>query len=168
MKRTWTMLAMFLAIALLVQSIRLFIPMIPGPVNMFLIGSLLNGIMVLGIWQTGSRWAAVIGGLLPLGAFVQGQLPIVWMIPVVAAGNMAFILWAGAFRHNSLLYCAPVIKTGILYGGARAVCQLLDLPEAMIALLLFMMSWPQLVTGTVGIVLARKLSRKLPLPTDFL
>ena len=72
MKRTWTLLAMFLALAMLVQSIRLFIPMIPGPVNMFLIGSLLNTIMVLSIWQTGSRWAAMIGGLLPFGAFAQG------------------------------------------------------------------------------------------------
>ncbi|MBQ1867628.1 hypothetical protein [Selenomonas sp.] len=162
MKRTWTLLAMFLALAMLVQSIRLFIPMIPGPVNMFLIGSLLNTIMVLSIWQTGSRWAAMIGGLLPFGAFAQGQLPIIWMIPVVAGGNMAFTLWAGAFRQSRLLYLAPVVKTVILYGGTLAVLRLIHLPEAMIAVLLFMMSWPQLVTGTVGIVLARKMSRRIP------
>lgn len=161
MNRTWTMLAMFLAIALLVQSIRLVIPMIPGPVNMFLIGSLLNTVMMLSIWHTDSRWAAVIGGVLPLGAFVQGQLPIVWMIPVVAGGNIVFTLWAGFFRHSRLLYLAPVVKAALLYSGTMIVGQLLELPEAMMAIMLFMMSWPQLVTGMVGIFLARKISTKI-------
>ncbi len=161
MKQSWTVLAMFLAIALLVQSIRLVIPMIPGPVNIFLIGSLLNAVMVLSIWHTGSCWAAVIGGVLPLGAFVQGQLPIVWMIPVVAGGNIAFTLWTGIFRYSSLLYLAPVVKTAILYGGTLAVWQLLELPQAMMGILLFMMSWPQLVTGMVGIFLARKMNLRI-------
>ena len=162
MKRTWTVLAMFLAIALLVQSIRLVIPMIPGPVNMFLIGSLLNAIMVLGIWHTGSRWAVVIGGVLPWAAFLQGQLPIVWMIPVVAGGNMMYTLWTGIFRHNGLLYLAPVVKMAILYAGTLVVLHGIELPAAMIAVLLFMMSWPQLVTGMVGILLAKKMSRRFP------
>jgi hypothetical protein len=41
------------------------------------------------------------------------------------------------------------------------VGQLLELPEAMMAIMLFMMSWPQLVTGMVGIFLARKISTKI-------
>ena len=85
-------LAMFLALAFLLQSLRLLMPMIPGPVNMFLIGSLLNMVMALAIWRTRTRWAAIIGVLLPIGAFFQGQLPVAPMIPVVAAGNAFFTL----------------------------------------------------------------------------
>ena len=40
--KKWINLALLLAVAFLLQSIRLIIPMVPGPLNMFLIGSLLN------------------------------------------------------------------------------------------------------------------------------
>ncbi|SFT48991.1 hypothetical protein SAMN02910356_00756 [Selenomonas sp. GACV-9] len=153
---------MFLAIAFLFQSLRLLLPMIPGPVNMFLIGSLLNTVMVLSIWYTKNYWAAVIGGLLPLGAFFQGQLPIAWMVPVVAWGNMALIVWAGAFRHKRLLYLGPVVKMVLLYGGTQWVLQMMKIPEPMQVVMLFMMSWPQLVTAMIGIVLAKQILQKYP------
>ena len=162
LQNTWTKIALFLAIALLFQSIRLLMPMIPGPVHMFLIGSLLNAVMVLAIWHTGSRWAAVIGALLPVGAFLQGQLPLVLLLPVVAAGNVLYMLWAARWQQSCAVYLGPVIKAASLYAGTAAVIQLTDLPSQVAAVLLFMMSWPQFVTGTVGIVLARKMSQKLP------
>ena len=49
--KKWINLALLLAVAFLLQSIRLIIPMVPGPLNMFLIGSLLNMVMVLAIWH---------------------------------------------------------------------------------------------------------------------
>lgn len=161
MRRQWIILAMFLAIALMVQSIRLFIPMIPGPVNMLWIGSLLNMVMVLSIWKTGSRWAAIIGALLPIGAFLQGQLPIVLMMPVVACGNSVFTIWAGFFRRSWLLYLGPFVKAAILYGGTAMVVRAMELPEAVTAMLLVMMSWPQILTGTIGILLAQRVSHKI-------
>ena len=96
-------LAMFLAIAFLLQSLRLLLPMIPGPVNIFFVGSLLNMVMALAIWRTQTRWAAMIGLLLPIGAFFQGQLPIAPMIPVVAIGNAVFTLAADAQLRPSRL-----------------------------------------------------------------
>ena len=42
MERSWLHLALFLALAVLLQGLRLFLPMIPGPVQMFFIGSLLK------------------------------------------------------------------------------------------------------------------------------
>lgn len=161
MQKVWIKLAMFLAIALLFQGIRLMIPMIPGTVNMFLIGSLLNTVMVLGIWCTGSRWAGMIGILLPLGAFVQGQLPVVLMIPVVAAGNAIYILLAGKWQDSGLVYVSSFVKAAVLYAGTLAAVRILDLPAPVSAMLLFMMSWPQIVTGTIGILLAKRVFRYL-------
>ena len=162
LQNTWIRIALLLAIALLFQSIRLLMPMIPGPVNMFLIGSLLNAVMVLAAWHTGSRWAAVIGLLLPVGAFLQGQLPLVLMLPVVAAGNVIYMLVAAHWQHSRAVYLTPVIKAIVLYAGTVAVIRLVDLPPQVAAVLLFMMSWPQLVTGTLGIILARRILCRLP------
>lgn len=161
MQKVWIKLAMFLAVALVFQSIRLIMPMIPGPVNMFLIGSLLNTVMVLSIWCTGSPWAAVIGILLPLGAFMQGQLPVVLMIPVVALGNAVYILLAGKFKQSKLIYISPLVKATLLYGGTWLVVNTIGLPATVSGMILFMMSWPQIVTGAIGLFLANKVYKYL-------
>lgn len=64
------------------------------------IGSLLNAVMILSIWQTGSCRACIIGLILPVGAFLQGQLPLVLMIPVIALGNICYMVWAHVFRRS--------------------------------------------------------------------
>lgn len=161
MQKVWIKLAMFLAVAFVFQSIRLIMPMIPGPVNMFLIGSLLNTVMVLSIWCTGSHWAAVIGILLPLGAFMQGQLPVVLMIPVVALGNAVYILLAGKFKQSKLVYISPLVKAALLYGGTWLVVNTIGLPATVSGMILFMMSWPQIVTGAIGLFLANKVYKYL-------
>ena len=161
MQKVWIKLAMFLAVAFVFQSIRLIMPMIPGPVNMFLIGSLLNTVMVLSIWCTGSPWAAVIGILLPLGAFMQGQLPVVLMIPVVALGNAVYILLAGKFQQSKLVYISPLVKAVLLYGGTWLVVNTIGLPASVSGMILFMMSWPQIVTGAIGLFLANKVYKYL-------
>lgn len=161
MQKVWIKLAMFLAVAFVFQSIRLIMPMIPGPVNMFLIGSLLNTVMVLSTWCTGSPWAAVIGILLPLGAFMQGQLPVVLMIPVVALGNAVYILLAGKFKQRKLVYISPLVKAALLYGGTWLVVNTIGLPVPVSGMILFMMSWPQIVTGAIGLFLANKVYKYL-------
>ena len=161
MQKVWIKLAMFLAVALVFQSIRLIMPMIPGPVNMFLIGSLLNTVMVLSIWCTDSPWAAVIGILLPLGAFMQGQLPVVLMIPVVALGNAVYILLVGKFKRSKLVYASPLVKAVLLYGGTWLVVNTIGLPPPVSGMILFMMSWPQIVTGAIGLFLANKVYKYL-------
>ena len=157
-------LAMFLAIAFLLQSLRLLLPMIPGPVNIFFVGSLLNMVMALAIWRTQTRWAAMIGLLLPIGAFFQGQLPIAPMIPVVAIGNAVFTLAADALSSDRRAYLAPFLKVAILFVGTQFILLLFDLPAPMAKLLTFMMSWPQVVTGCLGIFFAKVLLHRLPDP----
>ena len=156
MQRVWIKLAMFLAVALVFQSIRLIMPMIPGPVNMFLIGSLLNTVMVLSIWCTNSRWTGIIGIILPLGAFMQGQLPVVLMIPVAV-----YILLSGRWQQSRLLYLSPFAKALILYAGTLSVLHIIDLPAPVSGMILLMMSWPQIITGTIGLLLAKRVFKYL-------
>lgn len=158
--KIWVYLAFFLALALVIQSIRLVIPL-PGPVNMFFIGSLLNAVMALAAYETASNRATVIGAVLPLGAYLQGQLPIVVMIPVVACGNMAYILWVRRFGKSPLVWAGPIVKAALLYGGTLLAISLIALPQALAGVLSFMMSWPQIVTGTLGLILARLVRARL-------
>ena len=88
--KTYIYAAFFLAFALLLQSLRLIFPMVPPPVTMFVIGSLINMILILSILVTKNPWIAAIGLILPFTAFLQGQLPIVLMVPVVAIGNTIY------------------------------------------------------------------------------
>ena len=55
----------------------------------------------------------------------------------------------------------PFLKGALLYGGALLVIRLLALPDRAACLLAFMMGWPQLVTGALGILLARLLTGRL-------
>lgn len=154
-------LASFLALALVLQSIRLVVPL-PGPVNMFFIGSLLNAVMILSIWQTRSYRACIIGLILPMGAFLQGQLPLVFLIPVIGLGNACFMAWVYRFRRSrAALFAGPLVKAGILYGGTNIVLAIVALPDVVGQTLSLMMSWPQVVTGCVGIVLAGIVWRRL-------
>ncbi len=151
----------FLALAVIFQGIRFVFPMIPGPVNIFLIGSLVNMCLMLAVWTTESYWAAIIGMFLPVIAFFQGMLPVVLMIPVVGFGNALYAILGKRMQRNRLLWCVPFVKAAVLYIGTCAVTLLLVLPERIAAMLSFLMSWPQIITGFAGIVLARTILRRI-------
>ncbi len=149
--------ALFLSIAIAVQSLRILFPMIPGPVNMFLIGSLVNAILIVAMCVTQKGWTAAIGLFLPLVAFLQGHLPVAPMIPVVGIGNALFALLVWRFWQRRIVWLAAFLKAGFLYTGTLLVVSMLGLPDALAALLSFMMGWPQIITGCLGIFIARLL-----------
>ena len=158
----WVELSLFLAVALLLQNARLLFPLLPAPANQFLIGGLLHLVMALSIFRTKSPWAAAVGVLLPISAFLSGYLLVAAMIPVIAAGNVVYILLVGRWQKSSLIFLVPVLKALLLFTGAQGVIYFLSLPPPLAGMLSFMMSWPQIVTGTAGILAARSLSARLP------
>ena len=160
--KIWVELSLFLAVALLLQNARLLFPLLPAPANQFLIGSLLHLVMALSIFRTKSPWAAAVGVLLPISAFLSGYLLVAAMIPVIAAGNVVYILLVGRWQKSSLIFLVPVLKALLLFTGAQGVIYFLSLPPPLAGMLSFMMSWPQIVTGTAGILAARSLSARLP------
>ena len=160
--KIWVELSLFLAVALLLQNARLLFPLLPAPANQFLIGGLLHLVMALSIFRTKSPWAAAVGVLLPISAFLSGYLLVAAMIPVIAAGNVVYILLVGRWQKSSLIFLVPVLKALLLFTGAQGVIYFLSLPPPLAGMLSLMMSWPQIVTGTAGILAARSLSARLP------
>jgi len=159
--RFYVYLAFFLALGLLCQGLRFLLPMLPPPVELFLVGTLVNTVLVMAVAVTHRPAASVIGLVLPITAFFQGHLAILPMVPVVGLGNMVFAWLAGRFLERRRVWAVPFLKGALLYGGALLVIRLLALPDRAAGLLAFMMGWPQLVTGALGILLARVLLRRL-------
>lgn len=164
-KRNWEIYiyaAFFLAIAVLLQSLRLLMPMIPGPVNMFLIGSLVNMTLVMAVVYTGKVQLAALGLLLPCIAFFQGALPLVLMIPVVGIGNLLYAAIVFWLWKKPAVYMAAFLKAGALTAGTWLVLLAVQVPGKMGTALSFMMGWPQIITGILGILLAKYLLQRLP------
>ena len=144
----WVRGAMLLAVGLVLQALRLVIPM-PPMWTVFVVGTLVNMVLVLAARTVGLWPSVMIAVLLPVMAYFQGQLPLPFLIPVVAVGNLVIII------------AAPLFKTFILYCSSLFVLWLVAVPEKLALFILFIMGWPQMITGILGLVLAYKLHKRI-------
>lgn len=152
--------AVLLALALLAQSLRLLAPL-PPLAGMFVIGSLVNAVLLLTAVYSGRVTAVAVGVMLPFAAFLQGQLPAPVFIPGVAAGNAVFACFGQFFWRRGALYFAPFLKAGVLYIGAWAALRVAELQPGAAKAVSALMSWPQIVTAFCGILLARALAERV-------
>ena len=153
MDKTLVRGAMLIALTVVLQSLRLFIPL-PPMASMFFIGTLVNMMLAVIV-----RLAGLKPVLLPFFAYLQGQLPIPLLIPVVIGGNTVFVLichWA--WQRGLML--APLAKTICMFTSSLVLLKVLALPEKMVFAIGFMMGWPQMVTGICGILLARLITKR--------
>ena len=86
----WVRGAMLLAVGLVLQALRLVIPM-PPMWTVFIVGTLVNMVLVLAARTVGLWPSVMIAVLLPVMAYFQGQLPLPFLIPVVAVGNLVMV-----------------------------------------------------------------------------
>ena len=150
--------ALLVAIAVILQASRL-IMLLPPLLTTFIIGTLVNMMLVLCVRLNGFTSAAVLSILLPIFAYVQGQLFLPMLIPVVALGNVLFAYFVERLKSGVLGYIIPpLVKAVSMCASAYVVIAFLGIESvAMQKGILFAMSVPQLVTGFTGIVCARKM-----------
>ena len=149
--------AMLIALTVVLQSLRLFIPL-PPMASMFFIGTLVNMMLAVTVRLVGLKPALLAVVLLPFFAYLQGQLPIPLLIPVVTGGNAVFVLICHWAWHRGLML-APLAKTICMFTSSLVLLKVLALPEKMVFAIGFMMGWPQMVTGICGILLARLITK---------
>jgi hypothetical protein len=147
--------ALLVAIAVILQASRLIMPL-PPLLTTFIIGTLVNMMLVLCVRLNGFTSAAVLSILLPIFAYVQGQLLLPMLIPVVALGNVLFSYFVARLKSGVLGYIIPpVVKAVSMCASAYVVIAFLGIESvAMQKGILFAMSVPQLVTGLTGILCA--------------
>ncbi len=150
--------AMLIAITVILQSIRLVLPL-PPMIGMFFIGSLVNMMLAVTVRLAGLKAALLAVLILPFFAYLQGQLPIPLLIPVVIGGNAVFVLICHWVWQRGLML-APLAKTICMFTSSLVLLKILELPEKMVFAIGFMMGWPQMVTGIAGILLARLIVKR--------
>ena len=102
MDKTLVRGAMLIALTVVLQSLRLFIPL-PPVASMFFIGTLVNMMLAVTVRLAGLKPALLAVVLLPFFAYLQGQLPIPLLIPVVIGGNTAGLCWRRLPKQSACL-----------------------------------------------------------------
>jgi len=155
--RIITRTALLLALTLLFQSLRLFIP-IPPFLSSFIIGSLVNACLLVAAEKAGFWSGFFIAMIVPIAAYFQMMLPIPVFIIPVALGNLAYIclfLFAGKWWGRLTgITLAALGKAGLVYAAFTWLLSFIAIPTKIAAGIMLAMSWPQLVTGVVGGLLA--------------
>lgn len=155
--------ALLVALALALQSLRLVLPM-PQLLSTFIIGTLVHMMLVLTLQLSGLKTALLLAFLLPLTAYVQGQVLLPFLIPVIWLGNFIFVLLVRQVKDSSKLSLSipPLAKACVMLLAAWAALSFLALPNpALRKTVMFAMSVPQLLTAVAGILLAEQVKKRL-------
>ena len=155
--------ALLVALALALQSLRLVLPM-PQLLSTFIIGTLVHMMLVLTLQLSGLKTALLLAFLLPLTAYVQGQVMLPFLIPVIWLGNFIFVLLVRQFKDSRKLSLSipPLAKACVMLLAAWAALSFLALPNpALRKTVMFAMSVPQLLTAVAGILLAEQVKKRL-------
>ena len=155
--------ALLVALALALQSLRLVLPM-PQLLSTFIIGTLVHMMQVLTLQLSGLKTALLLAFLLPLTAYVQGQVLLPFLIPVIWLGNFIFVLLVRQFKDSRKLSLSipPLAKACVMLLAAWAALSFLALPNpALRKTVMFAMSVPQLLTAVAGILLAEQVKKRL-------
>ena len=136
---------------------------VPPQISLFFIGSLVNACLVIAVLRTDLKAGSVIAVAAPVFAYLEGMLPLPFFIPVVAVGNLVYVVFIWALQQYGLrkLYIAAFLKAIVLFGGFSLLFALVQVPPKITHMILFAMSWPQIVTGIIGLVVGYAVSQRL-------
>ena len=151
-----TRTALLLALTIVFQMMRPFIPLSPLGSN-FIIGSLVNASLATASVMVGMWGGIIISVAAPVIAFMQQHIAFVWLVPIVAGGNAALVLLYGWwYRKNKWtgIALSSVVKFVLLFAMVKTAVSVLVVPPPAAAMLTLMFSWPQLVTAVIGGIIA--------------
>ena len=129
-------------------------------------GSIVNLLLIVAVMIGGLASGLLVAALSPVIAKLMGIGPLWELIPFIAVGNMVLVLLWHIIGNRNLknklaapiiaLVTAAVAKFAVLYLGivVIAIPLLLNLPEKQAVVISSMFSYPQLITATIGGVLA--------------
>lgn len=105
----------------------------------------------------------VIAWIAPVVAHLQGMLPLPPFILITALGTTAYVFVAYWLQYKPkvlLIIVAALVKAGVLFGGYSLFFSLFQFPPKIVNTMLFVSSWPQLVTSSLGIILALLITKR--------
>lgn len=154
--------ALLLALMLVFQSLRLYLPL-PPFISVFIIGSLVNACLLLaaaGGWKAAGTLAVVA----PIVAYLQQALPLPVLLLPIAAANLAYVSsYLALAAKGSLLAvgAATTAKFIIIYAAVVILIQYAGLSGDMTASLTMLLGLPQWITGFGGGLIFLAVRRRL-------
>lgn len=152
--------SLLLAMGIIFQIIGRNIPQI----NQFLVGPIINCILILTAFICGKWWGVGVGILTPMLAWFVGQLatPLAPFIPFIIIGNFLFVFLFSLFMEGQLLKRGIGIILGAIgkyafltFASTKLIDFLgLNFPPKVVKTLSLSMSTPQLITALAGGVFA--------------
>lgn len=147
-----TRTALLLALTVVFQMLRPLISL-PALGSTFIIGSLVNTSLAISSVVVGVWGGLIISILAPIIAFLQQHIKFVWLIPIVAGGNMVMVLVYGWwYRKNkwTAIGFSAFLKAAALYLMIKVAVSVVMVPAPAAKMLSLMFSWPQFVTAVIG------------------
>ncbi|NLX86719.1 MAG: ECF transporter S component [Clostridiales bacterium] len=154
--RFMTRTALLLAVTVACQMLRPLITL-PGLGSTLIIGSLVNASLAVSSVVVGIWGGIIISVAAPIIAFMQQHIAFIWLIPIVATGNLVLVILYGLwYRKNKWIAIglSSVLKTLVLYLLVKAAIGMAAVPAPAAAVMSMTFSWPQLVTAAIGGFLA--------------
>lgn len=154
---------LLLALLLVIQSLRSLLPL-PPFFSTLLIGILVNAVFLMAVERLRFFSAATLAVIAPIVAYLQQLLILPIFIPLVAIGNVIYVFIYSQLKGKSrwsALILGTFIKTSWLFGSFYFLLQTLGLPPGLSQSLLFVMSWPQFITGIGGGMIAWLILNKI-------
>ena len=148
------------ALTLVLQGLRLYIPM-PPQFSMFIIGTLVNACLIVAALSIHWKAGMVVAMVTPFFAFLEGMLPFLPFIVPTVLGNCAYVFFGTAISKRVTLFLplAVLVKAVVVYGSFYVLFSFVAFPDAVRTMILTVMSWPQLITAGCGAALGLFLSR---------
>ena len=158
---TWiTRTAILLALTILFQSLRSIMPFLPANVSQYIVGSLVNLCLIVAAATVGISGGAIIAIAAPIIAFLQGFTPSPFLVVPIALGNLVLVVITALLYERSFVLAfitAALAKFITLYLGVVVIVLplfLSNLKPQVQAALSVSFSWPQLITASIGSILA--------------
>jgi hypothetical protein len=148
--------ALLLAVAIAFQIFGKFIPY-----NNFIVGPVVNAVLLIATAAAGVWSGISISVIAPLVSAITNKAPIAPLVlgfsPFIIIGNIIIVLAFHFLRKkNAVISVAvgSVLKFGFLYAAISVFTSVVEMKPQVAATLTGLFSWPQLVTALIGGALA--------------
>lgn len=155
--RYLTRTGVLLALAIVFQMMGRFL----GPQNNFIVGPLINAILLVSTAATGVWGGVAISVIAPFVSAFTNKAPIAQFIlpfsPFIALGNVILVLCFYFLYKKSkaaAIASGAIFKFAFLYASVVLFTRLFGVPDKFAKIMTALFSWPQLVTAAIGGVLA--------------
>ena len=148
-----TRTALLLAVAIAFQLLGRFL----GPYNNFIVGPVVNAVLIISTAIAGFWSGAAIAVIAPLVSAFTNKAAIAPLIlafsPFIIIGN---VIIAGAFAvlkkksRIAAIIVGAVVKSAFLFGAISIFTSLVKMQPKVAATLANLFSWPQLATALIG------------------